>query len=513
MASLKSLNCSTLREYGLSYEIDANPDVIVVAFLVSAWCALLVVLLVFSFSDAFPSDKKNDLDSDIIRCIRKLAKYITQPLERFKRQIPCEVIQKMILTLSDQQLITGTSIFIAAYANMSKISQYHFKIAYYLGAASFLTHQSTVMMIRDLLRNHPLMRAWRMLWVFAVFAFVFSANLIVYNSSFYEGSGAPVKCAVPLDNREFVNDILTVTSIFWAWGLVAVVRDLCPELRGFLSNLLDPSLPRLQKIFNLLSGRDLYLWAVERTSATQPGSASYYVLWLLEKVLFVPFLFCFCWTEILSSSVIDLYRVTTSLVALTFGIWSLKSGSFLSSDAMKIEEDNRWGFGQIISMLLLALPLFQALELLYDGQCMSTDNQGQAREKYTESVEPPAEFAAHPHHKPSPVPSGGASDDINAVRRTRALSTAQSDPGALPFDSSCLRHADTEMGRSSADSQPLQSSSSPYPDGIVKAQNATLEKRLYHARGFRIWMRVCVLALVIATCFICTGLFTFQIVI
>ncbi|KAL3470988.1 hypothetical protein BJX99DRAFT_33770 [Aspergillus californicus] len=390
----------------------------------------------------------NDLDLDMVRCARRLRNCIGQPLRTFKRQIPRKTIHRITLTLSDQQLITGTSLLIAVYADTCNVSQYHFKIAYYLGAASFLTHQSTVMMIRDLLKDSPLMRAWRMLWVIAIFAFVLTNNVIIYSDDFYEATGSSVQCAFPIsyDVRRPTRGFLVATSVFWFWGLVAVVRDLCPELRGLCSKLLRPWLPLLVRTFRILSGQELYLWT-EMKLEIQPRCSGYYV-WLLVHTAIFPWVFLtFSLAQILSSTVIDLYRIFTSMVATTFGIWRMKHSLNLEPRQVRESGDDVWNFGQIMAVLILALPLFQTLELLYGGWYKSKKGQDIAL-SMTGSAAEQSEFAIL-----------------------------------------------------------LNQYSASEPLGYDK-----LKKKLYGNRAFRVWLRVLVLMMVAATCVTCTGLFLEQII-
>jgi len=54
--------------------------------------------------------------------------------------MPAEVIPRIVLLLSDQQLITTTAIFVAAYGNTCEIDALpFFSSVYYMGGASFLT--------------------------------------------------------------------------------------------------------------------------------------------------------------------------------------------------------------------------------------------------------------------------------------------------------------------------------------------------------------------------------------
>lgn len=209
------------------------------------------------------------------------------------------------------------------------------------------------------------MRAWRMLWVIAVFALVFAAN-ITHWSAYGDGSwssgtprsGRPVACTLekPVKSAAAKN-FLIVTSVFWTWGLLAVFRDMCPELWLMLVAMVHRLLPQIGKTFNLLSGRELCLWAREKGSKAAPWSAAHVSWWIIEKNFLFLFTFWFTILQLLTSSTLDLYRIFTSLISLTVQI---------TSEIPNIpDNETTWGFGQILPVMLLALPLFQTVDLIY----------------------------------------------------------------------------------------------------------------------------------------------------
>ena len=278
--------------------------------------------------------------------------------------IPAEVIPRIVLLLSDQQLITATAIFVAAYGDICEIDAFHFSNVYYMGGASFLIHQVTVMVIHDQLKPHPVMRAWRMLWVIAVFALVFAANITHWSAYESESSatdtrtGLPVACTLGKPVKSAVaKNYLIVTSVFWTWGLLAVFRDMCPELWLMLVAMVHRLLPQIGKTFNLLSGRELCLWAREKGSKAAPWSAAHVAWWIIEKKFLLLFTLWFTILQLLTSSTLDLYRIFTSLMSLTVQITSKIPGT--------ADNQTTWGFGQILPLMLLALPLFQTVNLIY----------------------------------------------------------------------------------------------------------------------------------------------------
>lgn len=301
------------------------------------------------------------MDHDTARGVRKLFWCISTPFRVVQAFIPAEVIPRIVLLLSDQQLITATAIFVAAYGNICEIDAYHFSNVYYMGGASFLTHQVTVMVIHDQLKPHPVMRAWRMLWVIAVFALVFAAN-ITHWSAIGDGNrvktGWPVVCALGKSVRSAqAKQCLIVTSVFWTWGLIAVFRDICPELWLTLVATVHRLFPQIGKTFNLLIGRELCLWARRKGSKAPPWSAAHVAWWVIEKMFLLLFAFWFTILQLLTSSILDLYRIFTSLTSLTIQL--------ILRISHTSDNETTWGFGQILPVILLALPLFQAVDLLY----------------------------------------------------------------------------------------------------------------------------------------------------
>jgi hypothetical protein len=85
----------------------------------------------------------------------------------------------MLLGFSDQQLITGLGIQIAAYATMCNTSGYHFGLAWLYAMLTSVTHILTLFFLRDYMFEHPglrnlkvsLMLANLLLWVFSAFTY------------------------------------------------------------------------------------------------------------------------------------------------------------------------------------------------------------------------------------------------------------------------------------------------------------------------------------------------------
>ena len=70
-------------------------------------------------------------------------------------------LERLILSLSDQQLVTGFAVLIAGYINLCTRSLYYYRIIVALAWFSSTTHLSTLAVLRVYLTYHPKLRNWR----------------------------------------------------------------------------------------------------------------------------------------------------------------------------------------------------------------------------------------------------------------------------------------------------------------------------------------------------------------
>ncbi len=80
---------------------------------------------------------------------------------RLARERRSKGIEKLILALSDQQLVAGLAILIAAYIGRCSTTLYHFYIVVSFAWFSSTVHLSTLAVLRVYLINHPRVRDWR----------------------------------------------------------------------------------------------------------------------------------------------------------------------------------------------------------------------------------------------------------------------------------------------------------------------------------------------------------------
>jgi hypothetical protein len=84
-----------------------------------------------------------------------------------------ESLQRFILALSDQQLVTGFAILTAGILKSCTISWWEFQIVVSLAWFSSTTHLSTLVILWEYLRDHPAVRNWRVGGMLAVLVLLF----------------------------------------------------------------------------------------------------------------------------------------------------------------------------------------------------------------------------------------------------------------------------------------------------------------------------------------------------
>ena len=102
-------------------------------------------------------------------------------------------LEKFILTLSDQQLVTGLAVLVAGFVSPCSMSMYHFNIIAALGWFSSTTHLSTLAVLRIYFIEHPRLRNWRVVAMLLVLALLIVAQFITGVSTL--DNSLPVRCA------------------------------------------------------------------------------------------------------------------------------------------------------------------------------------------------------------------------------------------------------------------------------------------------------------------------------
>lgn len=106
----------------------------------------------------------------------------------------------MILSFSDQQIVTGLAILIAGYCEMlsTNLSVYHWNVIVYLAWLSSCVHIAFIILLRDRLNRNHALRNFRIAAMFCLLSLLTTAlwpsRKLYYPDLVLEQPLLPVKC-------------------------------------------------------------------------------------------------------------------------------------------------------------------------------------------------------------------------------------------------------------------------------------------------------------------------------
>ena len=316
-------------------------------------------------------------------------------------------LEKFILALSDQQLVTGLAVLIAGLISPCSMSIYYFNIIAALGWFSSTTHLSTLAVLRVYFIEHPRLRNWRVVAMLFVLVLLIITRVVTLASTL--DNSLPVRCAFTHGSSENL-DFESITSIVgitvflgatysarivrlysldpeWsvqAWIVNSVV--MVPKKRARLSNLTEiaivcSKLPPVEqdKIRRRLMERQQYL-GQELVNivikSSNKSKAEQIVLWrdFSERRRYTKYLDFMKFEYLTKVQILVNYAeinhsFLSDLLTLHFGvaigITQVIDSRIDKPSAGVVGSQNDINFGQLVPLLLMLLPLFAAGEVYF----------------------------------------------------------------------------------------------------------------------------------------------------
>ena len=346
--------------------VTANNKQVLLAFLISVCMTYGIVLYAFYFvKDSFSRGNITGLDECVINAMQALCWPLLQLASWLFPGIHVDgkALRRIVLTLSDQQLVAGLAIVIVAYVQIKTITEYHFQVIVCLADLAFVVHTSTVDVIRDDLLERPAMKWWRVP-AMLIFVATAMANTIPTGSSHWlMAYGLPTKCVWQNLSGSYVAGSYATTQmvlsmILQAWGMVVILNEFYPWLfDNRFCNAIGTFVLAV-----LTMPRQGYQHCRRRAREAAASGPTFWMMSAAGALLYSGAFFIFLLTEIIYSEAFDLLRGWGLLVTNAVLVFYYKS---VSHDNGKEGNENSWGFGQILPMLLLFLPFASIFETIY----------------------------------------------------------------------------------------------------------------------------------------------------
>ena len=315
-------------------------------------------------------------------------------------------LEKFILALSDQQLVTGLAVLIAGFISPCSMSIYHFNIIAALGWFSSTTHLSTLAVLRAYFIEHPTLRTWRVVAMLFVLVLLIITRVVTLASTL--DNSLPVRCAFTRASSRNLSSlpILSIVGIMIflvatysarivrlysldpAWSAQAWLIDnvvIAFEKRTQLSNLTEiaivcSKLPQVEQdeIRRKLKQRQQYLGRGLVSIVIESSNKSKAEQGALWQSLNERRRYASVRSEIMKSNSFSISSLLFREIAHSFlddlltlqfglglGITQVIASRIDEPSAGVVGSQNGINFGQLVPLLLMLLPLFAAGEVYF----------------------------------------------------------------------------------------------------------------------------------------------------
>ncbi|KAL8820843.1 MAG: hypothetical protein Q9191_007432, partial [Dirinaria sp. TL-2023a] len=308
---------------------------VIIAFVSTSLVNLFIAFIGHTFS-ILRGYENNAIDSWISRVLQKVSLLrVSKERKDFWRPI----IERLILLLSDYQLLFGVAILIAGFWKHCSISVYHFSLVVDLAWFSN-THMTSLSVLKIYLQERKTLRNWRVCIMIMMLAMMLVAIVLASNPRWAASTPCPAQCLFNEPDKDFALTspyfyaliLHYATSIWRVFDTSAVDKYLLGRPREVL---------RLNAQRSKRQGSNFSKRSIIR-SETWPNLRQWVTMCLIRVYL--------GFAALLGSMTINLYY---DLLWFSLGLAGILLLRDIPSSDMNGDE-NRLNFGQIVPMLMLA---------------------------------------------------------------------------------------------------------------------------------------------------------------
>jgi len=320
-----------------------------------------------------PSGLLQPTDQHALEILKRIFKRKKHPvgaeatplMQTSKQRSRSHILAKFIKMLSDQQLITGLSILVAALSSRCVISRYEWHVVASLAYFSATTHSLSLDVLRYHLAKHNWARKCRVIFTFVFLLFFSFAYVVDHLSLTNTHQPRMLQCALywggAFDSLEtyelfpLIYTLIPVLAILWGKHISALTRLATPETaryRHVTTTMMDRrsvqfwswryNLPTTE-VQKIVADARLQYDTDIRPSNGKPKISVWYFLEQYHEAYLseIP-----VWVFQL------VYGTTNTIYAVS------DTDVYLSSDAWML------GFGQVVALGLLVLPLIALVDIM-----------------------------------------------------------------------------------------------------------------------------------------------------
>ncbi|CAL8576858.1 hypothetical protein XPA_002725 [Xanthoria parietina] len=341
-------NCTLYWEGKDSRRYQADPDIagigVISAFIVTTLLNIAIAIAGLSFG-MIRGLGDNPIDRLVLSQLHRV------PFLRVKGSSVNfwqPIMEALTLALSDQQLLVGISILVTGFIKHCSISVYHFALITDLAWLSSNTNLTSLNVLQVSLSEHPSLRNWRVCLMLVIFAFLMAALAMEGHRSWYDSWNSPAQCLFD----EFLINVggepgkwMTIQMVLLIYCYTtSIARLYNPEKTDLL--LYEKPLRKMER-----SIARLHECIV--SSSSGGGWKSY----VTSSLLLPAWAFVACSKVAFVAIAAITGSITVSMcldiVWFAIGVQGIVDDRNIPKSEM-IGNENAWGFGQLIQVLLLS---------------------------------------------------------------------------------------------------------------------------------------------------------------
>ncbi|KAL4811492.1 hypothetical protein BDV18DRAFT_156078 [Aspergillus unguis] len=388
------INCSPAWQWeqakngSVEFDADIVGPGVIASFISAAFTAVLTLFVAFT-TYSIPAELINDADQIIAQALRLVFCSLRTKLRIPKisrtdgeeaREDRLHAVQTFMLSISDQVLASEMAILIATFAKFEDITIYSVNVIVALGCLAATVHLAMMPLLVRSMREHHVIKASRS--VSMVIAAVMLVFLLVLQMSdkWRDGTHIYMQCAFDdyqMNAAELAVNWINFTAqllvpIFILYGNYEVIQLLYSKNHGPA----EDSRPNNATIEPRKGNRILRLYKEQRSIRTYSVQSKirrqwarhravqiikrgmplrkqrHYAFMISEEWAFFECQECFLW------------RILWLLSATVYGVTDVV---LTRDDTEGISGDrDSMGYGQIVPLVLLILPIFAAMQSIYD---------------------------------------------------------------------------------------------------------------------------------------------------
>ncbi|OJJ54307.1 hypothetical protein ASPSYDRAFT_50358 [Aspergillus sydowii CBS 593.65] len=263
-------------------------------------------------------------------------------------------LKKLILAISDQQLVTGLAMLIGAFSQLNcGISFYHWQVATTLAWFASITHLATLPFLQEFLQRHNFLLCLRVMLMSGV-AIMLSITLL--RSGLPD---APAMCGTVANGSLAVSDWIKKDGMYTILSEIILLGTLITRLLRMFSRTSHLGIKAMRSARAKWQASIIWLCKMLQARSEWTAAAA---LWVpvvsLSALVSVQALLDF-----MRSRAWEVLWLLFSLVWGTIRLFAVRYGVQQDSDLL---EESYWGFGQVIPVLLLLVPVLMFVESLSD---------------------------------------------------------------------------------------------------------------------------------------------------